>query len=262
MGETETPETETPEIETPERETRVLVTGASQGIGKAIVMRLACRHHVLGVSRSQPEFLERGRFQWADRILWTPLDLSNASTIEQYATSLEPVPIHALILSAVDYGEGGRHPAFSTSKSEWQRVIATNLVGHCVLVSRLLPKLLRNTPGIIINMSSDVAVTPAAGRAAYAASKAGLHAMLRAVEAEHLVEGLRVYQLIPTFQSATHGIRRRRPVDFDFSSYADPAVIAEVVDRIVSNSGTSIPGGTYLVHRDGRLEPYEEITSI
>jgi cyclitol oxidoreductase len=241
---------------------RVLVTGASQGIGKAIVVRLASRQHfVMGVSRSKPEYLDANRFRWADRVAWTSLDLSNATAVEQYAASLEAYPVHALILSAVDYGDGARHGVSTTSTSEWQRVIGTNLLGQSVLISRLLPKLVRTGSGIIVNVSSDVAVTPAAGRAAYGASKAGLHALLRAVEAEHQEDGLRVYQLIPTFQSVTEGIRRRRPAGFDFSSYADPALIADVVERVVGSTGP-IPGGTYLIRRDGILEPYGETTSL
>jgi len=114
---------------------------------------------------------------------------------------------------------------------------------------------------MIINVSSDVAVTPAAGRAAYGASKAGLHAVLRAVEAEHREQGLRVYQLIPTFQSVTEGIRRRRPAGFDFSSYADPALMADVVEGIVSGT-VPAASGTYLIRRDGTLEPYDEVTTI
>ncbi len=241
----------------------VLVTGASQGIGKAIVMRLANNgHFVLGVSRSKPEFPDDAQGHAVNRIKWTPLDLSHATGIEQYAASLEPLPIRALILSAVDYGDGGRHPASETSTSEWQRVITTNLIGHCVLVSLLLPKLLANAPGVIIHVSSDVAVMPAAGRSAYAASKAGTQAMLRAVAAEHTAEELTVYQLIPTFQTVTNGIRRRRPTGFDFSSYADPALIAKVVDRLLSSSSASIPAGTYLVRRDGTLDWYEEVATI
>ena len=241
---------------------RVLVTGASQGIGKAIVRRLASREHfVLGVSRRKPEYLDDKRFGWADRVTWSSLDLSNAAAVEQYAASLETTPIRALILSAVDYGDGARHGASTISTSEWQRVIATNLVGQSVLVSRLLSKLGRTNSGMIIHVSSDVAVTPASGRAAYGASKAGLHAMLRAVEAEHQQDGLRVYQLIPTFQSVTEGIRRRRPPGFDFSAYADPALIGDAVEQIVSGTGP-IPAGTYLIRRDGTLEPYEEVASL
>jgi cyclitol oxidoreductase len=243
---------------------RVLLTGASQGIGKAVLLALSRSHHsVLGVSRKKPEELADSSSPLpSDYIDWKQLDLSDGAAIGRFAASLEFIAIRALILCAVDYGDGGRHPAAATSAPEWQKVIATNLVGHCLLVSRLLPKLIANSPGIIVNLSSDVALTPAVGRAAYAASKAGLHAMLRAVAAEHSIECLRVYQLVPTFQSITNGIRRRRPVGFDFSSYADPDLVAQVVDRILSPSGNSIPAGTYVVRRDGRLDLYQEVTQI
>lgn len=242
----------------------VLLTGASQGIGKAIVLALArSRHFVLGVSRTKPEGLaDPARSLESDYVAWKPLDLSNAADVAQCASSLEPIAIRVLILCAVDYGGTGRHPASATSAQEWQQVIATNCTGHCFLVSRLLPKLITNSPGIIVNLSSDVALLPGPGRAAYAASKAGLHAMLRAVAAEYPAKCLRVYQLIPTFQLITSGLRRRRPTGFDFSSYADPTLIAQVVHQIVSPPESSIAPGTYIVRRDGSMDQYPEITDI
>lgn len=243
---------------------RVLVTGASQGIGKAISLELARRgHFVLGVSRTKPEELaDPARSFESDHLAWKPLDLSNAAEVAQFASSLETTAIRGLILSAVDYGAGGRHPAATTSAQEWQQVIATNCIGQSVLVSHLLPKLVANSPGIIVNISSDIAVSPGPGRAPYAASKAGLHATLRAVAAEHSVESLRVYQLIPTFQMITTGIRRRRPAGFDFSSYADPAVLAQLVNRLMDASGSYITPGTYLVRRDGMMTPYSETEKV
>jgi cyclitol oxidoreductase len=242
----------------------VLLTGASQGIGKAILLSLArSRHPVLGVSRTKPEELaDPVRSPESEYIAWKLLDLSNPAEVERLAASLEPIAIRALILCAVDYGANERHLVSATSAQEWHRAIATNCMGHCLLVSRLLPKLTTNGPGIIVNVSSEVALLPAPGRAAYAASKAGLHAMLRAVAAELSPECLRVYQLVPTFQSVTSGIRRRRPIGFDFSSYADPALIAQTVNQIVSPSNTSLAPGTYLVRQDGTLDPYAEVTHL
>ncbi len=242
----------------------VLLTGASQGIGKAILLALArSGQFVLGLSRAKPEELaDPARSSESDHVAWRPLDLSNAADIARCVSSLEGIAIRALILCAVDYGPGGRHPASATSAQEWQQVIGTNCVGHCILVSRLLPKLITNSPGIIVNLSSDVALLPGPGRAAYAASKAGLHAMLRAVAAEHSVECLRVYQLIPTFQIITSGLRRRRPIGFDFSSYTDPAILAKVVEQILSPAGSPIAPGAYLVRRDGTMQQYPEITRI
>lgn len=244
---------------------RVLLTGASRGIGKAILLELARHEHfVLGVSRTKPEELvdPAARSPKSDYVAWKPLDLSDAAAVTQFASSLESTAIRALILCAVDYGARGRHPAATTSAQESQQVIATNCIGHCLLVSSLLPRLVANSRGVIVNISSEVALLPAPGRAAYAASKAGLHAMLRAVAAEHSIEDLRVYQLIPTFQLVTSGIRRRRPIGFDFSSYGDPALLAQVVRQLVAPSGTSLAPGSYLVRQDGTLSPYPENTHM
>jgi cyclitol oxidoreductase len=242
----------------------VVVTGASQGIGRAILLALArSRQSVLGVSRSKPQELAiSAQPSEARYASWRPLDLSNAAGVAEFASSLEPMVIRALVLSAVDYGSTGRRPSSEISAEEWQKVIATNCIGQCVLVSRLLPNLVLNSPGIIVHISSDVAILPGGGRAAYAASKAGLHAMLRAVAAENSVESLRVYQLIPTFQSVTEGIRRRRAIGFDFSSYVDPALLARLAEQIVTSSGGSLEPGSYLVHRDGTMSPYSERTQI
>jgi NAD(P)-dependent dehydrogenase (short-subunit alcohol dehydrogenase family) len=240
----------------------VLLTGASQGIGRAILLSLARdKQPVVSLSRTRPELPDSTGSEF-DYVAWKQLDLSNADEVARCATSLRATVIRALVLCAVDYGANERHPVAATSAQEWQRAIVTNCIGHSLLVSLLLPKLIANPPGIIVNLSSDVAVLPAPGRAAYAASKAGLHAVLRTVAAEHSEEQLRVYQLIPTFQSITDGIRRRRPAGFDFSGYADPALIAEIVRKIVSPAGSEAAPGTYLIQRDGTLHSYPEITHL
>ena len=237
---------------------RVVITGASQGIGKAILLDLARGGQpVLGLSRSKPaEFIEGA----TGSLAWQHLDLSKGTDVEQCAASLG-IPVRALVLSAVDYGASSRHATADTSAKEWLQVVGTTCIGQSILVSGLLPKLVKNAPGVVINISSDVAITPAAGRAAYGASKAGLHATLRAVAAEHSLEQLRVYQLIPTFQTLTEGIRSRRPAGFDFSGYADASLFAQLVQRLLSPSNSTAPG-SYLIRRDGSLDPYAETASV
>jgi cyclitol oxidoreductase len=241
---------------------RIVLTGASQGIGKAILLALARdRHFVVGLSRTKPDEMNDPACSM-DYLAWKPLDLANANEVERYVASLAEIDVRALILCAADYGSTGRHPAATTSAEEWRKVITTNCLGQCILASQLLPKLIAHSPGIIINLSSDVALLPGPGRVAYAASKAGLHATLRTVAEEHSHDCLHVYQLVPTFQLCTNGIRRRRPAGYDFSSYGDPALIAQIVGQIVSPAGKPLPPGTYLVHRDGAMDEYPEATHL
>jgi cyclitol oxidoreductase len=240
----------------------ILLTGASQGIGRAILQRLLeCGHSVTGLSRRRPE-ITSGMLGVNARFEWIHLDLSDLAQVERQALSLRRRCIRALILSAVDYGSDRRHPTAETTEHEWRKVVTTNCIGQCLLVSQLLPCLISTGRGIIINISSDVALIPAPGRTAYAASKAGLHAMLRGASAEYSPDELRVYQLIPRFQLNTEGIRRRRPPGFDFSSYADPVLVGTIVQKIFVSSGAEISPGAYSVCRDGTVVPFEQITNI
>ena len=193
--------------------------------------------------------------------MWQSLDLSKMAEIETFTSSTEIASIRILVLSAVDYGCDRRRPASETPAEEWQRVITTNCTGQCVLVSRLLPTLTAGSPGIVVNISSEVALFPGPGRAAYASSKAALHAMLRAVAQEN-ESALRVYQLVPTFQCVTPGIRRRRPLDYDFSSYGDPNIIATAVSQLVPLSGATMDAGTYLIRSSGEVQYHPESTQF
>ena len=238
----------------------VLVTGASQGIGRATALQLAqLGHAVLGVSRSAPKELSASELNLfgSHHLMRKSLDLSKIAEIEAFTSSTEVSSIRILVLSAVDYGCDGRRPASETPVEEWQRVITTNCTGQCVLVSRLLPTLTAGSPGVVVNISSEVALFPGPGRAAYASSKAALHAMLRAVAQEN-PSALRVYQLVPTFQCVTPGIRRRRPLDYDFSSYGDPDIIATTVAQLVPLSGPTMQSGTYLIQPSGKVQYHTE----
>jgi cyclitol oxidoreductase len=242
----------------------VLVTGASQGIGRATALQLAqLGHAVLGVSRCAPEETSTSELILSEsrRLTWRPLDLSKISEVETFASATEIASIRVLVLSAVDYGCDRRRPASQTPAEEWQRVITTNCTGQCVLVSRLLPTLTARSPGVIVNVSSEVALFPGPGRAAYASSKTALHAMLRAVTQENAT-ALRVYQLVPTFQCITPGIRRRRPLDYDFSSYGDPGIIATAISQLVPLSGATMQSGTYLIQPSGKVQYHSESTGF
>ena len=76
---------------------RVLLTGASQGIGKAVLLALArSRHFVLGVSRKEPEELAGPLHSpVSDYVDWKPLDLSDAAAVGRWVASLAPIAIRS-----------------------------------------------------------------------------------------------------------------------------------------------------------------------
>jgi NAD(P)-dependent dehydrogenase (short-subunit alcohol dehydrogenase family) len=83
-----------------------------------------------------------------------------------------------------------------TSLSEWERVMRTNATGT-FLISRAAMPHLRRSRGVIVNVSSLVAIRGVASRAAYSASKGAVLSLSRAMAADHLKDGVRVNCVCP-----------------------------------------------------------------
>src|SRR5204862_5558222 len=80
---------------------------------------------------------------------------------------------------------------------EWARVVDVNLSGAYHTIKRALGKMVRNRFGRIVNVSTVSAARPLPGQACYAASKAGIEAMTRAVAIEVARRGITVNAIQP-----------------------------------------------------------------
>lgn len=175
-----------------------LVTGARQGIGRAIAVALARAGADIVVTSRTGELdatVEEVRAH-GRRALAVELDVTRVADIEAaIARAVEAFGrLDVLINNA---GVTARAPASDLDEREWNDVVATNLTGT-FLVSRAAARGMAETGGgRIINLSSTFARVPTPSRAAYAASKAGVEQLTRVLACEW-APSITVNALAPT----------------------------------------------------------------
>jgi NAD(P)-dependent dehydrogenase (short-subunit alcohol dehydrogenase family) len=221
----------------------VILTGASAGIGLSILEALADEAFVVAVSRTPPP-LSGFKGTWIRGDLEDPALVADSLTAYLDANSKQ---LDGLILCAASFGANQRHPFLETSVREWDELMAVNLRSQFIMTSHLLPRLLQREQAFLVGISSNTATAPAPGRIAYGCTKAGSYALLSGLSEELADSPVAVIQMLPDRQVVTRGLRRRRPLGFDFSSYIQPEVFQEPVRSIVRNRGAAMNGRCILL---------------
>jgi 3-oxoacyl-[acyl-carrier protein] reductase len=174
---------------------KVLVTGASGGIGRAIARACAQGGAVVGVNfRTSADRAEALRAEDPAHYRLVPFDVRDPEAVEKGISAFTSAEggLDSLVNCA-----GVVHPELlANARSDSLRdVLETNLLGALFCARAALPSMIRQKSGVILNISSVAALHPARGQAAYAASKAGLEALTRALAAEYGRKGIRAVGL-------------------------------------------------------------------
>lgn len=183
-------------------EKTVIVTGASSGIGAAAARLFATEgaNMILG-ARRQPLLLDVAR--QVRESGGTAVCLAGDVDDEEYAAALVELAqsefggLDAAFNNAGTMGE--MSPVPDMTAGNWDTVIATNLTSAFLAAKHQIPALREQGGGAIVFTSSFVGNSNGGmpGMAAYAASKAGLTGLARAIVAEHGADGIRVNTLLP-----------------------------------------------------------------
>jgi short-subunit dehydrogenase len=168
---------------------RVLLTGASGGIGQAMAQRLGrAGAQVMGVGRAPTPPAEAGTPAWVQADLTTTEGLA---TVTSAAASWRAnVVVHAAGVPA--FGPLGDVPA-----TQVQAVLHANLLAPMLLTQALLPHLLRLPRAQIVFVGSALGRIGLPGFSVYGASKAGLHGFAEALRRELADSPVRVQTLGP-----------------------------------------------------------------
>ncbi|WP_304224552.1 3-oxoacyl-[acyl-carrier-protein] reductase [Gracilinema caldarium] len=178
---------------------KALVTGASRGIGKAIVDTfLAEGAEVWGLSTKEPEDLAQRQEQAKGKLHWITADLSKLSEIE---SCIEAVQKDAggfdILVNNAGITKDGL--AFRMSLEDFQKVLDINLTAAFLIARTVGREMIRKKAGSIINMSSVVGLHGNGGQANYAASKAGLIGVTKSLAQEVASRGVRVNAIAPGY---------------------------------------------------------------
>lgn len=173
---------------------RALVTGASGGIGSAIARALHAQGAELVLSGRRREALEGLATELGERVSVEVAELTDAAAAERLIEAAEPVDI--LVNNA---GITRDMLALRLKDADWDAVIETNLTGTFRLCRAALRGMLRRRRGRIVNIASIVGITGNPGQANYAAAKAGLIGMSKALAQEVAARGITVNCVAPGF---------------------------------------------------------------
>jgi NADP-dependent 3-hydroxy acid dehydrogenase YdfG len=176
-----------------------IVTGAGRGIGRAVAEALARQGAaVVLAARTRAEIAAVAETirNAGGRALAVPTDVTQDARVEALVdeTVGELGRVDILVTAA---GVAAFGPVASAKSADWDPMLAVNLRAVMLCCRAVLPPMLRQRSGTIVNVSSIAATRPIAGAAAYAATKAGVVAWSRVLAEELRAEGVRVGVISP-----------------------------------------------------------------
>jgi 3-oxoacyl-[acyl-carrier protein] reductase len=173
---------------------KVLVTGATGGIGEAIASTLKAAGASVTVSGTNPEKLSALSAQY----ITIACNLSDAAAVAELPKKAEEAMGGLDIL--INNAGITRDNLFMRMKDEeWDEVLRINLTANFTLTRAVMRGMMKQRFGRIINVTSIVGVMGNAGQANYAASKAGLIGMTKSVAAEVASRGITANCIAPGF---------------------------------------------------------------
>ena len=176
---------------------KILVTGASGGIGRALVKKFyELDADILGTG-TNAEKLDLLKKDYPN-IKVKKFDISEHSRIEEFIdnVSLELGGLDILINNA---GKNIDNLSLRMKDDEWKKIIDINLTSTFLLSKYGIKKMLRTKYGRIVNITSVVGHTGNAGQANYSASKAGIIGMSKSLAIEYAKKNITINCVSPGF---------------------------------------------------------------
>ncbi|WP_019416236.1 SDR family oxidoreductase [Paenisporosarcina sp. TG20] len=177
-----------------------VITGASRGVGKTLAIQLAeegVNLILLARDKQRLTALKEELSSYAVNISVMSVDLTNAKEISQLKDNFTGnyERIDFLINNA---GVGHYNPILDCTEEIWDEVINTNLKGVFLLTNAILPIMIENQDGMIVNVSSVLGMRVVENQSIYCVSKFGLEGYTKALALEMKSHGIRAISINPS----------------------------------------------------------------
>ena len=230
-----------------------LVTGASGGIGAGIARALHRQGAIVALSGTRTDALQALADELGERAHVCPADLKDPAAPDALVQAAEAAagPLHILVNNA---GFTRDMLALRMKDEDWQAVLDVDLTAPFRLARAALRGMLRRRAGRIIGISSIVGATGNAGQANYAAAKAGLVGMSKALAQEVGSRGVTVNVVAPGFietamtDALPEAQRQKLAEQIPLGRLGQPGDIAAAVVYLASDEAAWTTGATLHVN--------------
>ena len=234
----------------------VLITGATGGIGNALVKKFYDAGYNICASGTNSEKLNALSKYYPDRLTFVQCNLSDKNQIQNLVDQAEEKlgRIDILINNA---GITRDNLFMRMKEAEWEEVINLNLNSNFILTKLIIKSMIKSRWGRIINISSDAAKIGNPGQSNYVASKSAIEGLTRTLANEVASRGITVNSVAPGFVNTEilKSVNKSRLDDMiqkvPMGRIGEANEIAEVVFFLSSEESSYITG--QVLHVNGGL---------
>ena len=228
----------------------VLVAGGTGGLRREVTMAFLEAGAAVAVTYRRPEEFA-AVVSAAERIGATPpdgmaVDVTDAAAVEKLVADIVAKHRRLDILVNTVGGYAGGENLWETDPRIYDQMLQLNLKAGFVLARSIVPVMIRQNRGWIVNIVSKAALDHAADAALYAASKAGALALFDSLAAEVKPHNINVNSVLPSIIDTAPN--RKAMPGADFSKWPKPEEIAHVILFLCSEEARVIHGAAIPVY--------------
>ncbi|MFT3839685.1 MAG: SDR family oxidoreductase [Myxococcaceae bacterium] len=221
------------------KDTKAVVTGASRGLGAALVAELSARGaSVVAVARGREALdgLVRQLKAEGRNVFGVVADVADKDSTHRIAGEAQALigEVNLVIHNASELGPVPLRPLLDTDCEDLERVLQANLVGPFRLTKALAAPMALKKRGTVVHLSSDAAVEAYPAWGAYGVSKAAQDHLARILAAELEGTGVRVFSVDPGEMDTK--MHADAIPEADPKTLLKPLVVAQRIARLIEQA--------------------------
>ncbi len=233
-----------------------IVTGAAQGIGRAIAEAFAAAGAGVVCSDANADGVAETAAGIGGNAMAQAADVTRAGDLAALVEAAMGAfgGLHIVVYGAALHDDGGT--VIDVTEDEWSRVLDVNLTGAFRLAKAAIPAMGKSGGGSMILVASQLGSVASPGRLAYCATKGGLIQLAKVLAADHAADNIRVNTLSPGGVETDRLVRRFGDMDAARQSIgpkhllnrlAEPREIADAALFLASDASSFMTGADLLV---------------